>query len=367
MDSHFKTRRRLITGILTLPVLPFCFAGTKGDAGSRPITVINHWKTDNHTLFPFSCEGKNLYLNGNATLEAWDIAAGKQQWIAKLPAPAHFRPRYGKDIVISAGRNLLAGFQKRDGRPVWVYKPSGKLAVPFVSDQRVFIGEENHLLALDLKTGVKLWSYPIADNARIAYAPIESDGVVYFGPGDGTLCAIDAGDGTVLWRIDREKDWQYLRQLHISNGILVAGGYHDELFGIRLSDGEIIWRFYAGNFINSHHVADGKVFFWSPTGWVYALDSANGKILWRHRTKDFGLRRAFSNWAPIMAELVSDRLRLYALAMDSVLHVLEPETGNKLGEYPIPESVRPFICIEPGSGNLLLGSNQGEILLASID
>lgn len=366
MDKHFNTRRRLITGLLTLPVLPLCFAETKGGTGSRSINVVKHWKTGNHTLFPFSCEDKNLYLNGNATVESWDIPTGEQQWVRKLPAPANFRPRYGKDIVISAGRKLLAGFKKNDGSQVWRYLPSGRLAVPFVSDERVFIGEDNHLLTLDLKTGVELWSYPIANNARIAYAPIESKGVVYFGPGDGTLCALDANKGTLLWRIDREKDWQYLRQLHISDGILVAGGYHDELFGIRLSDGKMIWRFYAGNFINSHHVANGKVFFWSPTGWVYALDAANGKTLWRHRTKNFGLRRAFSNWAPLMAELVSDGDRLYALAMDSVLHVLETETGNKLGEYSIPETVRPFVCIEPGSGNLLLGSNQGEILLTRI-
>ncbi|MCP3666563.1 MAG: PQQ-like beta-propeller repeat protein [Gammaproteobacteria bacterium] len=120
-----------------------------------------------------------------------------------------------------------------------------------VSDGRIFIGEKSSLLALDLATDHERWSYPVSGNARIAYAPIESDGVLYFGPGDGTLCAIKKDDGTLLWRIDREKDWQYLRQLHISDGILVAGGYHDELFGIRLSDGALIWRFYAGNFINS--------------------------------------------------------------------------------------------------------------------
>ncbi len=136
-------------------------------------------------LFPFSCEGQDLFLNGNATLESWNISTGKQQWVKQLPAAASFRPRYGKNIVVSAGREMLAGYRRDNGSQAWRHKPSGELAVPLVSDGHVYIGEKSTLLALNLATGRERWSYPVSGNARVAYAPTESDGVLYFGPGDG--------------------------------------------------------------------------------------------------------------------------------------------------------------------------------------
>ena len=127
----------------------------------------------------------------------------------------------------------------------------------------------------------------------------------------------------------------------IHNDILVAGGYHDELFGINLGDGAIVWRFNAGNFINSQLVADGKVYFWSPTGWIYALDANSGVVLWRHKTIDYMDKSRPQNWASVMAELVAHDRHLYILAMDHVLHVLDLNTGDELAIHRLPLAVKP--------------------------
>ncbi len=67
--------------------------------------------------------------------------------------------------------------------------------------------------------------------------------------------------------------------------------YKEQLYGLDLRDGRERWVFNAGNFINSHHVADGTAYLWSPTGWVYAIDTASGQVRWRHRTTDFSANR----------------------------------------------------------------------------
>ena len=361
--SHFYHRRRLVAGILTFPAILFSLRLNARGSERRPLPVIGRWHTGNHTLSPFTRKHKTVYINGNATLEAWDISTGQQWWSSSLPASANYRPRCSERHIVSCGRNQLSCFSRANGEPAWSYKPRGELGVPLVAGDHVYIGEGNILLAIEMASGEITWEFPIVKNARIAYAPIEWNGIIYLGSGDGILYAIQANSGELLWKTDREKDWQYLRQLHIENGVLVAGGYHDELFGIDLDDGDIRWRFNAGNFINSHLVSNGMTYFWSPTGWIYALDVMTGKVVWRHRTKDFRKSSGNPNWAPLMAEMVTDGLNLYALALDNILHTLDAKTGDKTDEFLISETVKPFVCLGSERGKLLFGSILGDILL----
>ncbi|MES9874077.1 MAG: PQQ-binding-like beta-propeller repeat protein [Candidatus Sedimenticola sp. 20ELBAFRAG] len=360
-DAVSLSRRRLLSALLLLPAAPLAFAEGAGRSG---LSIVGRWPTGNQVLAPFTLQKGRLYLNGDATLESWDVAAGERLWHKPLPDSAVFRPRISGDTLISCGRSHLACFRAGDGEQLWSYQPEFQLGVPVVSDQSVFLGEGNRLLALDIATGKIQWSFPINPKARIAYAPVVSDGVVYLGPGDGLLYAIRASDGQLLWQVDREQDWQYLRQLQVSNGVLVAGGYHDELFGLDPSSGRQFWRFNAGNFINSQHVSGDRVYFWSPTGWIYALSVTTGNMVWRHRTNDFVRNSAKTNWAPIMAELISDEQKLYVLAMDDVLHILDTQTGKKLGEFDVPVNVRPFLTLGPKEGDLIFGSATADILVA---
>jgi len=363
--SFFQTRRRLLTGILTLPLVTCGLRLNARGTESKQLSVIDRWHTGNHTLYPFLRQGDTLYLNGNSTLEAWDISTRQRRWSSKLLSSATYRPRCNSEFVVSCGRKQLSGFLRENGKLAWRYTPRSELGIPVITESHVYVGEGNILLAIEIVSGEIVWKFPILKNARIAYAPIEWNGVIYLGSGDGILYAIRAVNGELLWSIDREKDWQYLRQLHIDSGVLIAGGYHDELFGIDLDDGELQWRFNAGNFVNSHVVSKGMTYFWSPTGWIYALDSMVGEVIWRHRTNDFRRPANNSNWAPLMAELVTGESHLYALAMDNTLHVLDRETGDKTDEFFISEKVRPFICLGSNPGDLLFGSVIGDVLLAN--
>ncbi|HSQ06552.1 MAG TPA: PQQ-binding-like beta-propeller repeat protein, partial [Chromatiaceae bacterium] len=117
---------------------------------------------------------------------------------------------------------------------------------------------------------------------------------------------------------------------------------------------------HAGNFINSHCVADGTAYLWSPTGWVYAVDTATGLVRWRHKTTDYG--EGAANWAAVMAELAVEDGRLYALAMDQVLHVLDAGTGEPRARLPLPEPVRPAVLPIPDLG-LVFATVQGDLIL----
>jgi hypothetical protein len=141
---------------------------------------------------------------------------------------------------------------------------------------------------------------------------------------------------------------QYLRQLHLSGDLLVAGGYTERLYGISVQNGVVLWAFNAGNLINSHRVSIETAYLWSLTGWVNAIDTATGQACWRHRTTDH--TDAAANWAAVMAELVVEDRRLYALAMDGVLHVLDTEAGEPSGRQNIAGTRPPRGLADPRLG-----------------
>lgn len=325
--------------------------------------IRRRWQTANRQLSPIVQGDGMLYLNGESTVEAWELAGGRIRWRQPLNKKAAFRPRVSGEVLITSGRNHLAAWKRDDGSLRWTHQPQGELGVPLVHNGRVHLGEHHRLLTLDAASGRRLWAFDTTRNARIAYAPVGYRDKLLLGPGDGQLYAFSASDGELLWRVDREADWQYLRQLAVHDAMLIAGGYHDELFGIDLEDGAIIWRFNAGNFVNSQLVVDGKICFWSPTGWIYALDANTGAVLWRHQTIDYKAKGRPQNWASVMAELVAHDGRLYILAMDHVLHILDLTSGDELAAHHLPLAVRPFVCIgDTREGGLYLGSSAGEIV-----
>ncbi len=355
----FPTRREFLFNTLALPVA-LLISPLKAIAKSD-VKIISQWPSANTTLYPFTLSNGLLYLNGDAATEVLDIHTGNKVWTNNLDFNAVFRPRLSEEIVISSGRTQLQAWNKLNGTLIWSYVGVAELGVPHVYKGRVYFGDGHRLISLDASSGKLMWSFDTDQSARIGYAPTASDGVIYLGAGDGVLYAFSATTGQLSWKTDREADWQYLRQLAVTGDVLIAGGYHDEIFGIDKSNGNILWRFNAGNFINSQLVAGDQVFFWSPTGWVYALNTNTGKVLWRHRTMDYSNPGKRSNWAPIMAEMLSDQNYLYVLAMDHVLHVLNVESGKQIKQYRMPVPMRPFMTHEEGSNRFLLSSESGQV------
>ncbi|MBT6094894.1 MAG: PQQ-like beta-propeller repeat protein [Rhodospirillaceae bacterium] len=339
---------------------------TTSSAQALEFEVIARWQTDNQTLTPITLDGDIAYVAGETTIEAWQVSSRRRLWRTPLPSPASFRPRLADDdTVISAGRDHLMAWNRADGRLRWRYTNTKEIGVPHVTHGGVYFGEGGELVALATESGAERWRFPITGNARIHYAPISDAKHLYLGAGDGVLYALEPESGRVIWRVDREKDWQYLRQLYLSDGTIVAGGYKDEVFGLNAKNGTQAWRFYAGNFINSQHVDQGSVYFWSPTGWLYAFDAKRGERLWRHRTNKYK-RSSKREWAPLMAELKTAGEYLLALDMKHVLHVLNRQTGDETATLRLPFRARPFVSVVSNARQLLFGTLDGEVVLARL-
>jgi outer membrane protein assembly factor BamB len=120
-------------------------------------------------------------------------------------------------ITTSNAASLTQAWQFKTPAPTKSGQPkAGFDGSPVVADGKVFIGSlDGVFYALSEDTGHVVWSLNagyqhaytcpaegIADTATVAADPATGNPAVYFADGDGTLWAVDAATGTVIWKKD---------------------------------------------------------------------------------------------------------------------------------------------------------------------
>jgi outer membrane protein assembly factor BamB len=353
------SRRHFVAALAAGGFLPtfVTFAATKTP------TVLRRWASGNSTLAPLALLDGHVFFNGDKTLGRIDPEHEALTWNVPhhLSSNAVYRPRAAGQLVISGGQRELGSWHQASGQALWLHKAILQVGTPFVTTEHTYVGDGHWLLALGNQTGAINWRFaPDTDDCTAAYAPTVAGETVFFGPGDGKLYAVNRADGKLKWKLDEAREWQYVRQMYVSDKVLVAGTYTELLYGINADTGRVLWKFKAGNFINSHHVSGDTAYLWSPTGWVYAIDVDTGAVRWRHQTTRYGSNAA--NWGHMMAEIVTHENQVYCLDMKQVLHVLDADTGRERLRIPFAHDLRPTVSPLPG-GRAVMASDSGEVQL----
>ncbi len=194
----------------------------------------------------------------------------------------------------------------------WSFKTGGAIVgSPAVAGGVVFIGStDGNLYAVDQETGKEKWKYTTP--RQIDSSPAVVDGVVYFEGYDSTLYALTADTGAVKWTFATG----YERRFEAN----FIHGYPPRPQTIPDS-----WDV----FLSSPAVWNGKVYFGSGDGNVYALDAQSGILQWKFLTNDV------VHASPAIANNT-----VYIGSWDSNLYALDAETGQekwrfKAGQDPI--------------------------------
>jgi eukaryotic-like serine/threonine-protein kinase len=207
-------------------------------------------------------------------------------------------------VYDSAGPTKFGGVK-------WTFKTGGPIvASPAIADGVVYIpSADSYLYAIDQETGKEKWKYK--SRMPIASSPAIAGGVLYFVSSAGSLGALDIATGKIKWALPTE----YERKFEAKN-----------LHGLPPEAQTIpdAWDI----FTSSPAVANGKVFFGSGDGNVYAADAQTGVLQWKFATKDV-----------VHASPAVVGNTLYIGSWDSYLYALDTETGLekwsfKTGEDP---------------------------------
>ena len=163
-----------------------------------------------------------------------------------------------------------------------------------------------HVLALGATTGQVLWQGFVDRSPMVAFG----NGVVYASTSyPGIVTALDAESGDLLWRV------QLPRQVR-SAGVAkkISGGLSSP------PQSSVAPR----GWLTRPIVGNGMVFVGSDYGYFYALDVANGVLVW-----------AFETWGDVrLSPALSDGV-LYFASSDYHVYALDAFTGNPIWHYDV--------------------------------
>ena len=223
--------------------------------------------------------------------------------------PAKTAPRIDLSAAMNVNlpatrRDLEAvSFGTPDGKNGWVLQlPGGRpIATPAYANGMLFVGGgygSHEFYAVDSETGKIIWKIQTGDDGPTA--AVVAEGLVAFNTESCTLVVVDERRGRVIWQ-----EWlgdPLMSQPAIDKGVLFMahpaatgrpqkpvefhprpaspGGSH-RLLAAELSTGRHIWeQEISGDVITAPVISDGTVYFTTFNGNSYALNAADGSMLW---------------------------------------------------------------------------------------
>ncbi len=232
---------------------------------------------------------------------------------------------------------------------LWTFATHGEVnSSAAVVDGSVYIGSnDGNLYAIDQKTGAKKWSF--ATNSRVASSPAVADGVVYFGSYDGFFYAVDASTGKLKWKFRNAGERRfaathlhgsqpvnetmpdpfdvYLSSPVVWEGCVYFGSGDGNVYALNAVDGSVLWKFKTGDVVHaSPAIADGRLYIGSWDSFFYALDAKTGAELWRFKT---GEDHDIHNQVGIQSSAAIADGVVYFGCRDSNLYALDAATGAK--------------------------------------
>jgi outer membrane protein assembly factor BamB len=191
-------------------------------------------------------------------------------------------PQYG---FTAAGRreNTQETVLTRKTVPHLVQKWSAPIAVdvasaPAVANGLVYVGsDDDHLYALDARTGAQVWS--AATGGPIWSSPAVADGVVYVGSADSYVYAFDAETGVQRWAT--LVGYPVASPVTVAKGLVYAGTGAGA-FAISAKTGKVKWTTGPSVHIElaAPAVSDGIAYFGNAAGTLSAFDARSGASLW---------------------------------------------------------------------------------------
>ena len=218
------------------------YIGT-GDAYSRPVNSMN---TDAIMALDLAT-GKPRWAVQHTPDDAWLVGCETNN--PSENCPSNIGPDYdfgmspmmrglndGRTIVVTGQKSgEVFGQDVRDGKVIWKATLVDRLArgeITFggaADDRNAYFGTRSGVIwALDLKSGEKKWSTPVAptpqrqsgQTAALTVIP----GVVFSGGQDGVLRALSTTDGKQLWEFDTVRDFMTINSIAARGGAMGAPG-----------------------------------------------------------------------------------------------------------------------------------------------
>jgi outer membrane protein assembly factor BamB len=227
------------------------------------------------------------------------------RWQAKLGG-AIYAPAAVRDGIAYVGTTggIFNAIDVRDGCFVWTFVAGRPLhGQALATDKHLyFVCDNGFLFKLDRQSGKEVWRYDLGDERILrplphpilvdkrrigafdydntAPTPVQSDGVIYVGSGDGSLHAVNAATGTRVWRFQGKG--KIRTDAALDGPRVMFGTFAGMVYALDRQTGKEIWRKDSHAEVTSSPVIMGdKLIVGNRGGLLTAFSAATGAVAWR--------------------------------------------------------------------------------------
>ena len=247
---------------------------------------------------------------------------------------------------------------KQFGGVLWAFPTGGPVvASPVIADGVVYVGSwSGYLYAIDQHTGKEKWKFK--SRLPIASSPAVAGGSVYFVSSAGALVALDVSSGQPQWVAAVEFDKKFeARNLHgypsvaqtipdawdvftsspaVANGKVYFGSGDGNVYAVDAKSGVLQWKFPTRDVVHaSPAVANNTVYIGSWDGSFYAIDADTGLQRWVFKAGD---DLAIHNQVGFQSSAAVVDGTVYVGCRDAHVYALDAATGRKRWDYPTSKS-----------------------------
>lgn len=280
--------------------------------------------------------------------------------VAVVLPPAETNPDWsqpGGNAAKSYGHLALAASPAR----AWTAniagsKPGGRLAAaPVIGGGQLFAFDtEGAVHAFDASTGRRNWSVKLRmeENNSSVFGGGASfaDNRVYVTTGLGEVAALDATNGTQIWRV---KPAGPLRgSPTIAFDAVYVMTQDNQIYALNAADGKPLWnesgsQAQAGVFgVAAPAAGQGTVIAGYSSGELTAYRYENGRQLWSDALARTSIATSVATLTDIDADPIIDRGRVYALGQGGRMAAYELVTGQRIWELNLAGISTPAIAGE---------------------
>ena len=265
-------------------------------------------------------------------------------------------------IIVGTDAGSYVALSLQDGSTQWERtSESDELYAGTVDHETVYVPlKDNSLSALDLETGEPRWEtsleYPMYRNG----APVVSDGTVYTVDRPGTVYAIDATAGEIIWKTEDQPTWPPVsvggERVFLADGSFVVA--------LDLETGHQEWEFQFGYVTwGSPTIAEHVYVSLGPSGsWIAALSKDEGEFQWEQQISDKPNTDIYPS-APIATDesvIVADTEGVVAAFAHRDGHEMwRHEIDGRISHYPVACQETVYLPIEEQI--LALSKSSGEV------
>ena len=232
----------------------------------------------------------------------------------------------------------ISAWRASDGHFLWKYHLTEYAdgAPAEINGVVYVVASEGTVYALRAETGELLWRFTDYSGVFATTSPVVVKGVVYVGTDTGIIYALQATDGKLLWHYSLPASFDNSLSPYgspvIVNDVLYVAVSSGTVYALRAHDGSLLW---SRNTLRSAFgpliVTDGTVQVSTQANSIYALRASSGALLWQHAIG------SFETWEVQSPPRVLVNGVLSVGTTDGVVTALRASDGAQLWRFSIKE------------------------------